>query len=183
MGRRRPQGYRQGMPTTAQSLPHQETFAKFRELTANIPVAMLTTRRADGLLHSRPMGTREVESEGVLWFFTADDSAKVEEIYYDQTVNVSYADPAAQIYLSVAGKATISRDRERMRALWTPLLKTWFPQGVDDPKLALLRIDIQAIDYWEGDGKLVSLFKMAKSALTSTPSKLGQHGRIAPAGR
>src|SRR6187551_160290 len=137
---------------TPTDFPRIAPFAKFRELTAGSHVAMLTTHGADGLLHSRPMGARAIEPDGALWFFTADDSGKVQEIYHDQMVNVSYLKPGGQVYVSVAGKASLSHERERMRALWTPALKAWFPEGVDSPHLALLRVDIQAIDYWEGPG-------------------------------
>lgn len=160
--------------------PQIAPFSKFRELTDKIHVAMLTTRRVDGLLHSRPMGTRQIEADGVLWFFTADDSAKVREIYHDQMVNISYAKPGDQIYVSVAGKASVVHDRAKIQELWTPVLKAWFPNGANDPDLALLRVEIQAIDYWEGSGRIVSLLKFAKSAVTSTPSKLGEHGKIVP---
>lgn len=160
--------------------PKVAPFSKFRDLTAGIHVAMLTTRRADGLLHSRPMGTREIDSDGVLWFFTADDSGKVQEIYHEQMVNVSYLNSSDQIYVSLAGQASLSRDRGKIRELWTPALKAWFTQGVEDPNLALIRVDIQAIDYWEGPGKIVTLLKLAKSAVTGNPSHLGEHGSIVP---
>ena len=169
--------------TTQIDAPPIVPFSKFRDLTAGIHVAMLTTRRADGLLHSRPMGTRAIEADGSLWFFTADDSGKVQEIYHDQMVNVSYLNPGDQVYVSVAGKASLSRDRAKMRELWTPVLKAWFTEGIDDPNLALIRVDIQAIDYWEGPGKIVTLLKFAKSAVTGTPSQVGDHGKIVPPGK
>lgn len=162
--------------------PEIAPFSKFQHLIADIHVAMLTTRDAEGSLHSRPMGTRKIETDGALWFFTADDSGKVEEIYHDQRVNVSYVNPDRQIFVSVAGQAVVTHDRGKIRELWTPVLKSWFPDGADDPHLALLRIDIQGIDYWEGPGKMITLLKFAKSALTDTPSKVGRRGRIVPTG-
>jgi general stress protein 26 len=165
---------------TQTDIPRIAPFAKFRELTAGIHVAMLTTNGTDGLLHSRPMGTRAIEADGALWFFTADDSGKVQEIYHDQMVNVSYLNSKDQIYVSVAGKAWLSHDRAKMRELWTPALKAWFTEGVEDPNLALIRVEILAIDYWEGPGKIVTLLKFAKSAVTKTPSKIGEHGKIVP---
>jgi general stress protein 26 len=163
--------------------PQIAPFSKFRELTASLHVAMLTTRRADGLLHSRPMGARPIEADGALWFFTADDSGKVHEIYHDQMVNVSYAAAGSQVYVSVSGKASLSNDRAKIRELWTPALKAWFSGGVGDPNLALLCVEILAIDYWEGPGKIVSLLKFAKSAVTGSPSKLGDYGHITPPAR
>lgn len=159
--------------------PQIAPFAKFRELTCDSHVAMLTTRRDDGMLHSRPMGTRQIESDGLLWFFTNDESGKVEEIYHDQMVNVSYVDHANNVYVSVMGRASLSRDRQRIHELWTPALKAWFPAGENDPKLALLRVEIMGIDYWEGNGKIISLLKFAQSVVTGTLSDPGDSGHIA----
>jgi len=156
--------------------PKIAPFSKFQQLTADIHVAMLTTRDTDGMLHSRPMGTRKVENDGALWFFTADDSGKVQEIYHDQKVNVSYAHPSGRVFVSVSGQAKISRDRSRIRELWTPALEAWFPEGIDDPHLALLRVDIQRIDYWEGDGRMITLLKFAKSPPENPTAKLARRG-------
>lgn len=181
MGAESVRNYPFAMPSTIDD-PQIAPFSKFQQLTADIHVAMLTTRDAEGQLHSRPMGTRKVETDGALWFFTADDSGKVREIYHDQKVNVSYAEPKKQIYVSVSGQATLVRDREKIRELWTPILKTWFPDGPDSAHLALLRVDIQGIDYWEGPGKMITLLKFAKNAVSETPAKIGRHGRVEPVG-
>ncbi len=159
------------VPPVHSADPQITPFTKFRELTEKIHVAMLTTRRSDGLLHSRPMGTRRIEADGGLCFFTADDSGKVREIYHDQMVNVGYADPAQQLYVSVAGKATLSHDRAQIRELWTPELKEWFPQGADDPAIALICVEIQAVDYWEGS-TMVSLLKFSPTPMAYTPTEL-----------
>jgi general stress protein 26 len=111
---------------------------------------MLTTVCADGSLRSRPMVTQERAFDGTLWFFTSAAAAKVSEVEQEERVNLSYANPDRGLSVSVSGTARLVRDRDRIKELWTPALRTWFPGGPDDPELGLLRIDVDRAEYWDG---------------------------------
>jgi general stress protein 26 len=160
--------------------PNIESFAKFRELADGIRIAMLTTVAPDGCLHSRPMATQEVGEDGLLWFFTAKESLKVFEVTRDHHVNIAYSNQGKEVFISVSGTAQLSTDQAKIKELWSPFLKTWFPEGPTDPRVALLCVTVETIDYWEGAGTVVTLFKMAKSAITGQPSKVGEFGHIEP---
>src|SRR5690348_4767714 len=69
---------------------NSDALQKLRDLTSGIHVAMLTTVDEDGTLHSRPMGTQEVDQDGCLWFFTEAAAEKVGDVQHDQQVNVAY---------------------------------------------------------------------------------------------
>jgi general stress protein 26 len=145
--------------------PDAETARKISQLVKDIGVAMLTTVAPDGALRSRPMATqgRGVE-QGELWFFTRDDSGKVSEIEADHEVNLAYAEPKGQRYVSLAGRATVLRDPERARQLWSQELDAWFPAGPEDPHLALLRVRVHGAEAWEGaSGKMTALINPAMS--------------------
>src|SRR3712207_6666384 len=97
---------------------------KLRDLVKDIDYCMLTTINDDGSLHSRPMALNsEIEENGDLWFFTYASSYKVHEIDRDQHVNVSFAAPDKQTYVSMSGKAQLVRDRQKIEELWRPGLK------------------------------------------------------------
>jgi len=146
---------------------HDENIRKLRDLIKDIKVAMLTTLEPDGSLHARPMMTQDTEFDGTLWFFTGLSSAKIDEIQQDRHVNVSYAEPAKQTYVSVSGTARVSRDQAKMKELWTPLHKAWFPKGLDDPDIALLRVDVEKAEYWDApSSKLVQLIGFVKAVAT-----------------
>ena len=127
----------------------EEALRKVGMMIRGIKVAMLTTSAPDGSLHSRPMATREAEFDGRLWFFTRASSTKVDEIRDDAEVNVSYASPEEHRYISLGGRAALVRDPGRLRELWGPSDRMWFPQGLDDPDLALLRVDVRVAQYWD----------------------------------
>lgn len=168
---------------TTDAPAHSEALEKLAELIAELRVAMLTTVATDGTLRSRPMATLDYDArDGSLWFFTADDSPKIEEIQGERQVGLAYASPEKQRYVSVSGRAWFLRDRARIAELWTPLAKMWFPQGVDDPRLVLLRVEIEAAEYWDSpSSRMVRLAGLAKARLTGQPPQdLGEHVKLAP---
>lgn len=140
---------------------------KIRDLIKDISFAMLTTVDEDGSLRSRPMQTQEAEFDGEVWFFTSASSPKVGEVQGDQRVNVSYADPDDNRYVSLSGTATLVRDPAKLKELWKPVLKAWFPKGLEDPDLALLRVKVEKAEYWDSpSSKMVQLAGFLKALAT-----------------
>lgn len=160
--------------------PHgQKGIAKLADLIKDIRIAMLTTVEDSGELRSRPMATQEAEFDGVLWFFTKEHSTKVDEVQKERQVNVSFADPKSQTYVSTSGTAIVSTDKAKMKELWQPTLKAWFPEGLDDPELALLRVTIHQAEYWDTPpGLVVNLFGAAKAAVTGKEYQPGDHQKV-----
>ncbi len=140
---------------------------KLTELVKDIRIAMLTTVDEDGLLHSRPMGTQDIQGDA-LWFFLKDDSRKAKEVVRDSRVNVSYVD--SNTWVSVSGVATITRDRSKIDEFWKEELKAWFPEGKAEPHLALMEVQIQEAEYWDvTSSSMVRLFGYLKAKLTGEP--------------
>ncbi len=160
-------------------LAHQEDLQKLNSLMKEIKFVMLTTVEENGSLHSRPMATQEIDFDGDLWFFTRADSAKVHEVYQDRQVNVSFANPEKQIYISASGAATLIRDTKKIEELWKPIYKTFFPQGLEDPELALLKISVHTAEYWSSPSSALGrLFNFAKAYVTKDAGKLGEHDKL-----
>lgn len=156
----------------------QAEFEKLGELIKDIRIAMVTTVEPDGALHTRPLASLAYENDGQLWFYTAIDSAKVTEVMNDVRASVAFADSGKDAYVAVSGTADIVSDRQRIRELWTPFAKPWFPDGPDDPNLALLRVDAERAEYWTSAGKAAYLFGVAKAAVTGKPSHMGENRKL-----
>src|SRR4029077_4838805 len=133
------------MPTIEQEVNMKKLAAMIR----GIKIAMLTTLSADGTLHSRPLATQDVEFDGTLWFFTAAGSAKTSEIRQYPQVSVSYASADHPRSCALSGRASLIQEAEKMKELWSPVYRAWFPQGLDDPELALMRVDVDKAEYWD----------------------------------
>ena len=156
--------------------------AKLGELIDGIEVAMLTTHASDGSMVCRPLQTLEFDHSGELVFFTGADSHKVDELRANPDVNIAYANPRSQSYVSVRGTASIDRDRATIEELWSPVQKIFFPQGKDDPNLVVLRVRVRDAAYWESAGNFVArALDFAKGMLSNDPSDLGKHGKLSGA--
>lgn len=156
-----------------------EAIEKLNELINDIDFAMLTTVDTDGVLRSRPMSTQKAEFDGTLWFFTNDATHKVDEIERDNRVNVSYAKPEDNVYVSVSGAASISKDRQKMEELWNPILKAWFPKGLDDPHICLLRVDVEQAEYWDSPSStLVQIVGFVKAMVTGKRADGGENEKV-----
>lgn len=152
---------------------------KLAELIKDIRIAMLTTEDENGSLHSRPMGTQQAEFDGDLWFFTEEPSGKTGELAANRKVNVAYSDPKHQRYVSVSGRGTVVRDREKSKELWNPAYKAWFPEGLDDPKLALLKVSVESAQYWDSPGSaVVHLLGFVKAVATGRRYEGGENEKI-----
>ena len=140
--------------------------AKLNELIKEIDFAMLTTIRSDGSLHSCPMATQDVDADGVIWFFSHAKTEKVEAIRTDPRVNLAYSDADSQRYVSISGRCELVRDHVKAKQLWRPVYGTWFPKGIEDPNLILLKVQVQEADYWHTDeSRMVKLPGFAKAAI------------------
>ncbi|HWP18539.1 MAG TPA: pyridoxamine 5'-phosphate oxidase family protein [Burkholderiaceae bacterium] len=140
------------------------------QMIHDIRFGMLTTRHSDGQLRSRPMTTqnRSLDDDSpVLWFFVSQRSEPAMDLKDDGAVNIAYASPERDRYVSIAGFARFVQDPAKVRELWDPACEAWFPNGPEDPDLGLLAVHIDHAEYWDvQDSKMVQLFKRAKAALT-----------------
>jgi general stress protein 26 len=153
---------------------------QLKGLLEGIDFTMLTTV-AEGKLHSRPMSTQELDENGDLWFFTNDDSRKIDEVNGDNRVNAAYSDPDNNTYISVFGTAKVVKERGKMEELWNPIHKAWFPKGLDDPHICLLKVSVEEAEYWDApSSKFVQIAGFVKALVTGTEADYGDHGTIRP---
>ena len=120
-------------------------------------IAMLVTTTPGGWSRSRPMGMPPRSFDGDLWFFSHASEPKAAELQRHPQVNVSVGNPGDNTYASLSGSATLVRDRAKMAELWQKPLEAWFPQGLDDPDLALIRVEVEHAEYWDQDSGLLAV--------------------------
>lgn len=152
---------------------------KVRELVEKVKVCMFVTQNEDGALHSRPMQTNEMDDAGNIWFFTNAFSDKVDEFRDHRPVNLAYAHRGDDDYVSVSGKAYLIRDRSKLEEKWNPILKAWFPDGLETEGIALVKVKPDTAEYWDAqDNKLIQGVKILKAIVTGTQHDSGDHGRV-----
>jgi len=157
-----------------------DALQKVREMVKDIDFCMLTTVDEDGDLHSRPMSVNgEIDPDGDMWFFTNDSSHKVSEIEKLPKVNVSFANPDDQRYVSISGTAQLVRDRDKIEELWKPEFKMWFPEGKEDPQIALLRVSLEKAEYWDSPSSTIGYaISFVSSLVTGKEAEFGENKKI-----
>lgn len=158
----------------------EDNLQKLRDMVKDIDFCMLTTVDESGDLHSRPMSSNgDIDPDGDIWFFTGASSHKVSEIARLPKVNVSFADPDNQHYVSVTGTAQVVRDREKIEELWRPEFKMWFPEGKDDPEIALLRVSLEKAEYWDSPSSTIGYaLELVSSLVTGKQSNSGENEKL-----
>jgi len=158
---------------------HSSQVAELKSKIKAIRFAMFTTIDEHGHLISRPMTNQDTDAEGNLWFFTSTDTELWDNIVANPQVNLSFAEPEDQVYVSISGTAERVVDRERIKAMWNPAVQAWYPHGPDDPHVMLVKVVSHSAEYWDSSASgMVSLYKMAKAVLTGSTPDEGEHARI-----
>lgn len=161
------------------TLRHEAAFEKLKEMATDIQFCMFCTIGYTGTISSRPMTTNEVDEEGNIWFFTNKLSEVSIEADQKNDVCLAYACPSKNDYLSVTGIASIVLDKSKIKELWKDIYKVWFPEGINDPELALIKVTPSNAEYWDSSSnKMVILFSMLKAKLKGEQYREGEHGKL-----
>lgn len=123
---------------------------KIKELVKLAENCFFCTALASGADSSaRPMNVRQVDDQGQLWFLSASDSHLVQELAADPQVRLYFQGSTHSDFLELTGRAAVSADRAKIKELWEPVLKTWFTEGIDDPRIRVIRVQPSAGYYWD----------------------------------
>jgi general stress protein 26 len=161
------------------NLTSAEAVEKIKELATGADICMFTTLLKKLPLTSRPMSTSKVDDEGNLWFLSKKSSEKNQEIESDSRVQLFYASKGSAEYLSVYGNAQIIIDKQKAEELWSSIAKAWFPGGVDDPEVSIIKVTPIESYYWDTKhNKIVSLLKITSSMITGNSNDDGVEGTI-----
>lgn len=160
-------------------LQDQEAIEKFRDLVKDVTVCMFTTVDENHELTSRPMFTSSVDDEGNVWFFTNEFSEKINEVSKDNLVHLIYSHPVKNIYVDVKGTCSLIIDKKKMEELWDSTLKNWFPEGLDDPKICLVKVATETAYFWNNSSsKMGLLFQMIRSIAKGDQYKETEKGKL-----
>ena len=162
-------------------LSGKKTLKQMREVVEKAKTCFFCTTVATGDTNGvRPMNVREMDDEGNFWFLSADDSHTNKEIDLNPTVNLFFQGSPHSDFLHLTGHAKISRDKARIKELWEPIIKTWFTEGVDDPRITVIKFTPREGYYWDNKhGNLVAGIKMMAGAMIGKTLDDSIEGRIA----
>jgi general stress protein 26 len=162
---------------------------RFYRLIEHIDTAMMTTRRRDGHLQSRAMANQRQAPGADLWFVTNEGAPKLDDLAFDPHLNLSYYRPSSAEWVSASSTGVVSRDREKIRELWAPDWKLWFPEEgdrrhgtADDPRMVLIGVTVHAAVFLEVKlPKPILIYEAIKGWATGTEPDIGEiHHLVEP---
>ncbi|HEY9843544.1 MAG: pyridoxamine 5'-phosphate oxidase family protein [Candidatus Sericytochromatia bacterium] len=170
------------VPNRVDDKERQHQLEHLAQLIEKFEIAMLTTEQPDGSLRSRPMIAQKDRFDGTLWFLSENRTPKIGEIQGHTQVNVTYANPGNNTYISISGRASLVNDRAAIVSHWHKGHEPFFAGGPDDPNLVLLKIEVEQAEYWD-DHKLMILLGAAKAKLRGEEFHLeAEHAKLSLAG-
>jgi general stress protein 26 len=151
-----------------EDLNKEAAIEKLRELVDKTKTCFFDTGHAIGDSNGvRPMSVQQIDEQGNLWFLSANDSHKNQEIEFDRSVKLFFQGSAHSDFMYLTGKAEISADRNKIEELWEPIMKTWFTEGKDDPRISVIKFIPEEGYYWDTKhGKAIAFLKMMAGAAT-----------------
>lgn len=161
------------------NLQHEEANKKYKELINEVNICMFLTFGNDGKHSARPMATIHIDDDGAVWFYTGKKSHKIEEMGVLKAVHLIYSHPGKDSYLDIWGNASIVEDRDKMKELWNPIIKAWFPDGPEDPNLCMVKVSPVKAFYWDNtNSKMVEGIKILASLVTGKRLDQGDEGAL-----
>ena len=164
----------------------KDELQKLYTLIDDIEIAMMTTRRRDGHLQSRAMATQKPVEGADLWFVTYEGAPKLDDLAFDDHLNLAFYRDSNREWISVSGTGAISRDREKIRELYASDWKAWFPDEGDprhgtaeDPRMVLIAVTVHAAVFLEvNKPRPVLLYEFVKGWLTGSDPDVGDMHRL-----
>ena len=150
------------------SLQGDEAISKIKELTDKAKSCFFCTNIKSGKpFTTRPMSVQQVDDEGNLWFLSAEDSHKNMDLEADPFVQLLFQGGHHSDFLSIHGKATVNKNKQKIDELWEPIVKTWFTEGKDDPRITVIKVEPEDGYYWDTkNGTLIAFAKQLAGAMT-----------------
>lgn len=155
---------------------HEADRDRVWEMMEKIGICMLASRDGDKL-RARPMAAFVSRNEHAVYFLTDADSHKDVEIEKDSAVALAFADSSGQNYLSVSGRASVSRDRDKVEELWSTPAKAWWDDP-DDPSIRVLKVVLEDAQYWDGPGTVMATIKMTAAAVSDKKPDMGDNAKV-----
>ncbi|MDN3706633.1 pyridoxamine 5'-phosphate oxidase family protein [Myroides ceti] len=165
---------------STENLQHKEAVEKFKQMIDSIDIGMLSTFPKDQEYpHSIPMSRQEVDDEGNIWFLFSSESETHQHLLKNDKVTLTFAHVGDYQFLSVNATAEISKDQARIDKYWNKFIEAWFEKGKEDPRIRVLKVIPNEAYYWDNKtNKLMTLLKVATSAVTGKKMDIGREGEL-----
>ena len=162
-----------GQASTGKS---QEFAERAWEIARSNKISILVTHDVD-IQRARPMAAHADADEHAIYFLTDADSDVVRQIGTNAATTVVFSNESANNYASFVGRANVSDDRAKIRALWSVFAKAWW-DSPEDPSIRLIAFTPSEAEIWDGPNRLVAGAIMLAAAITGHSPAVGDHAKV-----
>ena len=156
----------------------QNHISRAWDIIEKAPIGMLTTQFADGL-RARPLEARADRDAGLIWFVTDVRGAKDDEIMADQDIGLVFIDEDSRAYLSITGRAYVTRDTAKAKEIWKKTDDIWLQGGPGGPNVRVLRVEPVMGELWDGPSSTAgAAFEFAKTRLTGEKLNFDENRKV-----
>ncbi|HLP24196.1 MAG TPA: pyridoxamine 5'-phosphate oxidase family protein [Acidobacteriota bacterium] len=164
-----------------ESLAGEGAARKIRELAKAARYCLFGTELDHPPVTVRPMTVMDVDDAGSLWFLSSRTSHTNQHLAQSPRVQLFFVNGGSAEFLTIEGSALVHADRPTKERFWSPMVKTWFQDGIDDPDLTVLQVQPEGGHYWDTKhGKMVSWAKIAAGAVSGRTFDDGIQGDLRP---
>jgi general stress protein 26 len=131
-------------------IKNEDTAVKtLTNMIEGLDVCMLITTDGEGQRNNRPMAAIKFDELGNCWFFASRSSGKLKDLSINNKLQLVFANPATDDYVEIHGVGNVICDAEEISNKWSPLVSQWFPNGVKDPEVCLVKVEVTNVFYWD----------------------------------
>lgn len=165
---------------STENLQRKEAIEKLKDLVDHIDIGMLSTfQEGTDYPYSIPMSRQEVDEDGTLWFLFSSESETYRHLTRNNKISATFSDIRDYRFLSINGTAEILHDQARIDKYWNKFMEAWFEKGSQDETIRVLKVTPSEAHYWDNKtNKLMTLFKVAASALSGKRMDIGREGDL-----
>lgn len=161
------------------NLENKEAIQKMQDMATDVKICMFCTYDTNNRMQTAPMSANKVDVNGVFWFLSDKNSKRNEDLSSNGVTDLIFGDPSKENYISVHGNSEVLFDKEIIKELWNPIVKTWFQGGVDDPNISVIKFTPDEAYYWDTKhGKMVSFLKIITGAIVGKTMDDGIEGKL-----
>lgn len=165
---------------STENLNHEEAIQKLKNMVDAIDICMLSTfKEQKEYPHSVPMSRQEVDDQGNICFLFSSESETYKHLQQNKKVSLTFANVKDYHFLSINANAEISQDKTKIDEYWNQFIEAWFEKGKEDPTIRILKVVPNEAYYWDNKtNKLMTLLKVATSAITGKKMDIGREGNL-----
>ena len=154
---------------------------KIKELVEKANMCFFCTDLKSGRpFATRPMSVQQVDDNGDIWFLRRWIATKTRNYKKTRMCSSCSREVITAIFSACMEQLRSAKTR-KIEELWNPMIKTWFTEGIDDPRITVIKVEPMDGYYWDTKhGQMVAFVKTMIGAVMGKTLDDSIEGTVKP---